>query len=81
MTKKLEDLFKGFSASTYEEQIAHITKVRSARHMERPVAAVKRVKREVKKRNTDMTKARGLALSLSPEQRAALIAKLKKENP
>jgi len=77
MTKKLADLVKSFTNSTYEEQVEHIRRIRSARHMERPVAAVKRVKRETKAKHKSMDSIRSLAQSLSPEQKAALIAKLK----
>jgi hypothetical protein len=77
MTKKIEDVIKDFTVLSFDEQIERIRHARSARTMERPVAAVKRVKKEAKKRDKTMTGARTLALKLSPEQRIALIAKLK----
>lgn len=79
MTMQLKDLLQSFSSMNIDEQLEKIRKVRSARHMERPVAAVKRVKKEAKKRVVNIDKARTAALKLTPEMRAALIAKLKGE--
>lgn len=77
MTKRLTDLIKSFSDSTFEEQLDKIRHIRSARNIERPAAAVKRVKKAAKKSNAAMDKSRQLLLSLSPEQKAALIKQLK----
>jgi ribosomal protein L29 len=79
MTKKLEELFASFQSLDYTAQMEQIRQVRSARHIERPAAAVKRVKKEAKKKDKDMGSARGLLIKMSPEERAKMIAKLKGE--
>lgn len=79
MTKTLNDLVKTFSDCTYDEQLERIRRARSARTLERPVAAVKRVKKEAKKKDKHKTATVTAMLKLSPEQKAALIAKLKKD--
>lgn len=79
MTRKLADLFQSFVSMDSEEQLAKIREVRSARHIERPAAAVKRIKKEGKQKEKKQGDARTLVAKMSPEQRAALIAKLKGE--
>jgi hypothetical protein len=79
VTKKLEELFQSFSSMDYAAQMEQIRTVRSARHIERPVAAVKRVKKEAKQKDKSMGTARNLMLKMSPAERAAMIAKLKGE--
>lgn len=76
MTQKIEDLLKSFSSSTFEEQIAKIKDIRSARNIERPAAAVKRVKKARKKSNAAVTKTRSILSKLSPEDKKLLLAKL-----
>jgi len=79
VTKKLADLFKSFTNSTHAEQLEHITRVRSARHIERPVAAVKRIKKEAKQKDKKKTDAKALVNKLSPEERKAMLDRLKGE--
>jgi len=79
MTMKIEDLIKSFSASSYEEQLEQIRRARSARTMERPVAAKKRVKKEAKAKAQNIDKLRMLVSKMTPEQRAQLALKLKGE--
>lgn len=76
MTQKIEDLLKGFTSFNNEEQIQKIKDIRSARNIERPAAAVKRVKKARKKSNAAVTKTRGILSKLSPEEKKLLIAKL-----
>lgn len=76
MTKKIEDLIQSFEGLSFDEQMERIVRARSARTMERPVAAVKRVKKEAKKKNKTMESARSALLKMSPEARALMIAKL-----
>jgi hypothetical protein len=77
MTKKIEDLFASFTEITFDEQLDRIRRARSARTIERPVAAVKRVKKESKKKEKAKTDVSKLLLGLTPEKRAEMIAKLK----
>jgi hypothetical protein len=79
MTKRLEDLIADFNSISFDDQIERVRKARNARTLERPVAAVKRVKKEAKKKAGIADKTRQLFLTLSPEQKAAIIAKLKGE--
>jgi hypothetical protein len=76
MTQKLEDLIKGFTSLDTETQINKIKDIRSARNIERPAAAVKRVKKARKKSNAAVTKTRGILNKLSPDEKKLLIAKL-----
>lgn len=76
MTQKIEDLLKGFTGMGSEEQIQKIKDIRSARNIERPAAAVKRVKKARKKSNAAVTKTRTLLNKLSPEEQKLLLAKL-----
>lgn len=76
MTRKIEDLVQSFTNLSFDDQLERIKRARSARTIERPVAAVKRVKKEAKQRDKKMEGARTMALKLTPEMRAALIAKL-----
>ena len=77
MTQKLEDLFKSFTDMSVEEQFAKINQVRDTRSIERPAVAQRRRKKEGVSSDKKKDKARQLFLSLSPEEKAALIAKLK----
>lgn len=76
MTQKIEDLLKGFTSMEVEEQISKIKDIRSARNIERPAAAVKRVKKARKKSNAAVTKTRSILNKLSPEDKKLLLAKL-----
>lgn len=76
MTQKLEDLLEGFSSKTFDAQIEKIKDIRSARNIERPAAAVKRVKKARKKSNAAVTKTRSILNKLSPEDKKLLLAKL-----
>lgn len=76
MTQKIEDLLKGFTSLDFEEQINKIKDIRSARNIERPAAAVKRVKKQRKKSNAAVTKTRTMLNKLSPEEKKLLLAKL-----
>ena len=77
MTQKLEDLFKSFTDMPIEEQFAKIEQVRDTRSIERPAVAQRRRKKEGVSSDKKKDKARQLFLSLSPEEKAELIAKLK----
>jgi len=77
VTQKLEDLFKSFTDMTVEEQYAKINKVRDTRSIERPAVAQRRRKKEGVTSDKKKEKAKQLFLGLSPEERAALIEKLK----
>ena len=77
MTKQLEDLFKQFPDMTVEEQFAKIQEVRDTRSIERPAVAQRRRKKEKVTGDKKKEKAKQLLLSLSPEEKAALIARLK----
>ncbi len=77
MTKQLEDLFKQFPDMTVEEQFAKIQEVRDTRSIERPAVAHRRRKKEKVSGDKKKEKAKQLLLTLSPEERALLIAKLK----
>lgn len=76
MTKRIEDLVQSFTDMSFDDQLERIRKVRNARTIERPVAAVKRVKKEAKARDKNVDKTRTAILKLTPEMRALLIAKL-----
>lgn len=76
MTQKVSDLLKEFSALNVDEQIQKIKDIRSARNIERPAAAVKRVKKARKKSNAAVTKTRSLLSKLSPDEQKLLLAKL-----
>lgn len=76
MTQKLEDLLDSFSSKTFEQQIEKIKEIRSARNVERPAAAVKRVKKARAKSASATTKSRSILSKLSPEDKKALLAKL-----
>ena len=77
MTQKLEDLFKSFTDMSVEEQFAKINQVRDTRSIERPAVAQRRRKKEGVSSDKKKDKARQLFLSLSPEEKAELIRKLK----
>jgi len=77
VTKQLKDLFKQFPDMTVEEQFAKIAEVRDTRSIERPAVAQRRRKKEKVTGDKKKDKARQLLLSLSPEEKAELIAKLK----
>jgi len=79
VTQKLEDLFKSFTDKTIEEQFAQIEEVRNNRSIERPAVAQRRKKKEKVTSDKKKEKARQLLLSLSNEEKAKLIAKLKGE--
>lgn len=77
MTKKIEDLLQSFTDISFDDQLERIRRARSARTIERPVAAVKRVKKEAKKKEKVKMDFGKLVGGMSPEAKAALIAKLK----
>lgn len=77
MTQQLKDLFKSFSDMTVEEQFEKINEVRDTRSIERPAVAQRRRKKEGVTSDKKKEKAKQLFLSLSPEERAALMEKLK----
>lgn len=76
MTKQLEDLFKGFTSMSVDEQFAKIQEVRDTRSIERPAVAVRRRKKEVKRSEKKKDNVKQLLMSLSEEEREALIKKL-----
>jgi len=77
MTQQLEDLFKSFPDMTVEEQFAKINQVRDTRSIERPAVAQRRRKKEGVTSDKKKEKAKQLFLSLSPEEKATLMEKLK----
>ena len=77
MTQQLKDLFKSFTDMSVEEQYAKINEVRDTRSIERPAVAQRRRKKEGVTSDKKKEKAKQLFLNLSPEERAALIEKLK----
>lgn len=77
MTKQLEDLFKQFPDMTIEEQFAKISEVRDTRSIERPAVAQRRRKKEKVTGDKKKDKAKQLFLNLSPEEKIALIERLK----
>ena len=77
MTQQLKDLFKSFTDMTVEEQYAKINEVRDTRSIERPAVAQRRRKKEGVTSDKKKEKAKQLFLSLSPEEREALMQKLK----
>lgn len=76
MTQKIEDLLDSFTAKGFEEQMSKIKDIRSARNIERPAAAVKRVKKARKKSNAAVTKTRSVLSKMTPEEKKLLLAKL-----
>ena len=79
MTKQLSDLFEQFSTLESSEQLEKIREIRHHRSIERPAAAVKRVKKEKKQSEKKKSNLADLLKKLPPEQRAALISRLKAE--
>jgi DNA-directed RNA polymerase specialized sigma24 family protein len=79
MTKKIDDLFASFTDISFDEQLERIRTARHNRTIERPVAAVKRVKKESKKKEKAKTDVSKMLLSLPPEKRAELIKRLQEE--
>ena len=77
MTQQLKDLFKSFPDMTVEEQFAKIQEVRDTRSIERPAVAQRRRKKEGVTSDKKKEKAKQLFLSLSPEEKEALMEKLK----
>lgn len=78
MTQQLKDLFKSFTDMSVEEQYAKINEVRDTRSIERPAVAQRRRKKEGVTSDKKKEKAKQLFLNLSPEEKAALIEKLKR---
>lgn len=76
MTQKIEDLIKSFSNMTGAEMLDKIKHNRSARNIERPVAAAKRVKKAAKKSSVSKDKARDMFSNLSVDAQKALLKKL-----
>lgn len=76
MTQKLDDLLKSFSSSSFDEQLERIKHIRSARNIERPAAATKRVKKEAKKSTKALSKGKDMLSSLTPAQKAELLKRL-----
>lgn len=76
MTKQLKDLFASFTEMETSQQLEQIRKIRHHRSIERPAAAVKRVKKEKKQSEKRKTNLADLLKKLPPEQRAAIISKL-----
>jgi len=76
MTQKLEDLFQSFATMSVDEQFAKIEEVRNTRSIERPAVAQRRRKAEHKTSTRKKENVKQLLAKLSPEERAALIAKL-----
>jgi hypothetical protein len=79
VTKKLEDMIASFATIPFEEQLERVRRARSARTLERPVAAVKRVKKEAKKRDKTKEAATKAVMKLTPEMRAGLVNLLSAE--
>lgn len=77
--KKLEDLFEHFSQMSPERQLEKIREVRHSRTIERPAAAVKRVKKERKAAKKTANSAQKAIDKLTPDQRAKLIAALQEK--
>lgn len=77
MTKQLKDLFKSYTDMTVEEQFAKIQEVRDTRSIERPAVAQRRRKKESQTSDKKKDKAKQLLMNLSPEEKQALIDKLK----
>ena len=77
MTQKLENLFKSFTDMTVEEQFAKIREVRDTRSIERPAVAQRRRKKEHTSSEKKKQTAKQMILSLTEEEKAELIAKLK----
>jgi hypothetical protein len=77
--KKLEDLFEHFSAMSPEAQLEKIRTIRRSRTIERPAAAVKRVKKERKAAKKTANSAQQALAKLNPAQREALIAALQEK--
>jgi hypothetical protein len=61
-----------------EEQYAKIEEARDSRSIERPAVAQRRRKKESKTSDKKKDKARDLLMNLTSEEKAELIAKLKK---
>lgn len=77
--KQLEDLFEHFSKMSPEAQLEKIRKIRHSRTIERPAAAVKRVKKERKAaKKTGDSAAKAIA-KLPADQKAALIKMLQEK--
>jgi len=77
VTKQLSDLFEQFSTLESSKQLEKIREIRHHRSIERPAAAVKRVKKEKKQSEKKKTNLADLLKKLPPEQRAALVSRLK----
>jgi len=80
MTKKLEDLIERFSDMSAEQKLKKIQSIRTTRNIERPSTAKKRVVKEGRQAEKKKTSAKNLILNLSPEDKAALLAKLTGED-
>ena len=76
MTKQLKDLFQQFSTMETSAQLEKIKEIRHHRSIERPAAAVKRVKKERKQSVQKQTKIATLIQGMTAEQRAEFVRKL-----
>jgi uncharacterized protein YeeX (DUF496 family) len=79
VTKQLKDLFEQFSTLESSAQLEKVRQIRHHRSIERPAAAVKRVKKERKQVEVKKTNIAALVKGMTIEQRNALIEKLKGE--
>jgi len=78
MTEQLKDLFESFSDMDPTKQLEKIREIRNTRSIERPAVATKRRKKEHQKSEKKKDVAKQLLLKLSPEERQALLERLKK---
>lgn len=79
MSRQLKDLFKDFLEMSPTEQLAKVQQIRDTRTIERPKSAQKRKKKEAKKTEKSKIKVKSLVNSMTDEQKAELIRKLKEE--
>jgi hypothetical protein len=79
VTKQLKDLFEQFSTLESSAQLEKVKQIRHHRSIERPAAAVKRVKKERKQVEVKKTNIAALVKGMTVEQRNALIERLKGE--
>jgi hypothetical protein len=81
MTKRIQDLIKGFSSSSNEEQIEMIRNIRKDRNIDRPSSAKRKIqiekpaKKKIEKALSSLEKT---LQSLSPEQLLILTKKMGK---
>jgi len=79
MPKQLKDLFNDFLEMSPEEQIEKVRQVRHTRTIERPKAAIKRQKKQLKKDDKGKSAIKALIKKMSPEEKQEFLNNLAKK--